>query len=386
MIRVLHTIAGLEIGGAQMSLFRLLSRMDPASFENEVVSLTAGGPAGSKIEAVGVPVSALGMRPGMPSAAGLWRLLRLVRHRQPDVIQTWMYHSDLLAGIAGRLTGRTKIVWGIRHGQLERGKNASHMLAAARVCAWLSHSLPDRIVCLSEASRKWHVANGYSDLLIEVIPNGFDTDVFRPDADAYRSVRSELGVPQDALLVGHVARFDPQKDFATFVRATARLRQFCPNVQFLMCGIDVTERNTKLDGWIREFGCKPPFHLLGVRDDVPRLMAALDVLTLCSTSEGFGNCVGEAMACGVPCVVTDVADLKTVVGETGVVVPPGDVEALAGALVGLLRTSRSERIQRGQAARQRIQEQYSLSTSVAAYETIYRRLSNDIGSSGETRR
>jgi glycosyltransferase involved in cell wall biosynthesis len=357
-----------------MSLYWLLSRMDPTIFENEVVSLTAYGPVGDKMAALGVPVSAVGMRPGMPSAAGMWRLLKLTRSRHPDVIQTWMYHSDLLAGIAGKLTGKAKIVWGIHHGRLEKGKNSSHMLATAKICARLSGRLPDSIVCVSEASRRWHAARGYSDRRMETIPNGFDTDVFHPDAVAYRSVRSELGIPQNVLLVGHVARFDAQKDYASLVRAATQVRQVCPDAQFLLCGNDVTEGNKTLDGWIRRSGCKSSFHLLGVRDDVPRLMAALDVLILCSTSEGFGNCVGEAMACGVPCVVTDVADLKAVVGNTGVVVPPGNVEALTAGLVALLRMHRDERIGCGTAARRRIQENYGLSRTVAAYENVYRRL------------
>jgi glycosyltransferase involved in cell wall biosynthesis len=283
-----------------------------------------------------------------------------------------MYHADLLGVFAARLGGGIPVVWGIHHSNLDPEINKRTTIWTAKVCARLSHRLPVRIVCCSEASRRVHTALGYAGDKMVVIPNGFDLAAFKPDLRAKVGVREELGITQEALLIGLVGRFDPQKDHRNFVAAAARLRSDYPQVHFLLCGDGVNWNNGELAGWIEEAGLRQQFHLLGRREDMPRLTAALDIASSSSCGEGFSNVIGEAMACGVPCAVTDVGDSAFIVGETGLVVPPRNPEALAQAWKKLIQMGPEGRQKLGEAARKRILENFNLPDIVASYEALYK--------------
>jgi glycosyltransferase involved in cell wall biosynthesis len=360
-----------------MMLYKLLSRTDRTVFETEVISLIDVGPIGQKIQALGVPVRALGMRrSGVPNLLAVLRLAGWLRQDPPHVIQTWMYHADLIGGLAATLAGRIPVAWGIHHTHLDPQNSRRSTIWIAMTCARLSRWLPARIVCCSEASRQVHAQLGYASDKMVVIPNGFDLAVFRPDPKARRSVRQELGIPAEAPLIGLVARFHPQKDHHNFFQAAARLHAQLPEAHFLLCGDGITWENSELTGWIKAAGIQGQCHLLGRREDILRLTAALDVAsTAAAYGEAFPMVIGEAMACGVPCVVTDVGDSAIMTGETGVIVHPKDPQALAtGWSRLLLNMSREERVQLGLAARQRIMERYSLEKIARQYERLYESL------------
>lgn len=370
-MKVVHVITGLGVGGAETALHRLLSHWDRRRFQAEVFSLTDEGPMADRIRALGVPVRTIGMRPGLPDPLGLIRLAGWLRAARPDLVQTWMYHADLLGGLAAKYAVRAPVVWGVRHANLDPHVNKRSTVWTAKTCARLSHRLPARIVCCAEVVLKVHARIGYDESKMVVIPNGFDLEAFRPDPAARPVVRRELGIPAEAPLVGLIGRFHPQKDHRTFIGAAALLHEQMPDVHFLLAGTGVTWENEILAGWIRAAGIQERCHLLGRRDDVPRLMAALDVAASSSVGEGFPNIIGEAMACGVPCAVTDVGDSAQIVGDTGRVVAPGAPEALARALHELLAAGREERLRLGDAARRRIEEKFSISAVVARYEQLY---------------
>ena len=371
-LKIAHIITGLNAGGAEIMLYKLLSGLDREAFEPRVVSLTDIGPVGEKIKLLGVPVRALGMRRGVPDPRGVWRLVQQLKAERPHLVQTWMYHADLLGGLAARLGSGIPVVWNIRHSNLDPVGNKRTTIWTAKVCARLSHCLPARIVCCSEASSRVQTALGYAGDKMMMIPNGFALTAFKPDAKARTAVREELGISQEALLIGLVGRFDPQKDHRNFVEAAARLRTDCPQVHFLLCGDGVNWNNAELTGWIGEAGLRQQFHLLGRREDMPRLTAALDIASSSSCGEGFSNVIGEAMACGVPCAVTDVGDSAFIVGETGLVVPPRNPEALAQAWKKLIQMGPEGRQKLGEAARKRILENFSLPDIVARYEALYK--------------
>jgi glycosyltransferase involved in cell wall biosynthesis len=369
-VRVVHIISGLELGGAETMLYQLLAGTDRARFQTDVVSMTTRGPVGERIEALGIPVHALGMKRGLPTPWHLLPLIRRLRQAKPDVVQTWMYHADLLGGVAGRLAGRLPIVWGIHHTRLERESTPVGTLWTARVNARLSRWLPRRIVCCSEATRRVHVQMGYATEKMVVIPNGIDLERFGPNPEARLSVRAELGLAPDALLIGMVARFHPLKDHLNFVRAAQRLAEVS-DARFLLCGDGILPENAELSGWIEQARLGRRFHLLGRREDMPRLFSSLDVSTLSSLSEAFPLVVGEAMASGVPCAVTDVGDSAEIVGTTGVVVAPRDSQALAEAWNKLIEAGPEGRARLGELARKRIAERYSLPATVARYQDLY---------------
>ncbi len=376
-LNVSHIITGLDTGGAEMMLYKLLSTLDRASCAGTVVSLTDIGPVGRKIEALGVPVRALRLGRRLPNPFGVLRLARWLRAERPALVQTWLYHADLVGGIAGALV-RVPVIWGVRQSNLDRAVNKRRTLHLARWCARLSRRLPARIVFNSHTSRAAHVRLGYAPEKSVVIPNGFDLQRFRPDAQAREAVRAELGVARDAVLIGLVGRFDPQKDHRNFVRAAAVLHGQRPDVYFVLCGDGIDASNRELRAWIDAAGVGGVCRLLGRRDDIPRLTAAFDIATSASVGEGFANVIGEAMACGVPCVVTDVGDSADVVGETGRVVPAGEPQALAAAWSELIALGAVARATLGQTARLRVEQHYSLPAVAARYAALYAEVANDV--------
>lgn len=371
-MRITHVITGLCTGGAETMLCKLLAQRVDERDRVDVVSLTDVGAVGARIRELGIEVTALGMRRGFPDPRALWRLTRRLRRDRPDLVQTWMYHADLLGGLAARLAGCVPVVWGIRQSDLHPVHSRRTTIWTARACARLSRRIPDRIVSCSEAARAVHEDLGYEPGRIEVIPNGFDTMTFRPDAAARAWVRADLGIGDDTALVGMAARFDPQKDHRNFVRAAGSLRRAVGRVAFVLCGAGIDPSNQSLRDWIHEEGIEDCCHLLGERSDMPQLLAALDVAVLCSAyGEGFPNVVGEAMACGVPCVCTDVGDAAAIVGATGAVVPPGDADALAAAVRRLLEEDGAQHAARGAEARRVIVEGYAIARVARRYRSLY---------------
>jgi glycosyltransferase involved in cell wall biosynthesis len=373
-MKITHIITGLGVGGAEVMLRQLLSRMNNSAFDNEVISLTDMGPVSDQIKALGVPVMALGMRKEMPNPLDVLRLARRLRKSRPDVVQTWMYHADLIGGIAAMLAGVRAVAWGIHYSYLDAESNKQTTIWTAGACARLSHRLPTKIVCCAEHSKRIHIEMGYVAEKMVVIPNGFDLEQFKPDASARLSVRRELGIPDSAPLVGLIGRFHPQKDHENFVRAAALLHARLPEARFLLCGTNVDWNNKALLGWIEEVSLRDRFYLLGRREDTPRLCAALDILSSSSYGEAFPMVVGEAMACGIPCVVTDVGDSALIVGDTGRVVPAKEPHALAAAWLELLEMCSETRRELGCAARERIKTHYSIESITARYENLYKEI------------
>jgi len=374
--KIVHVITGLTTGGAEMSLLRLLGRIDPLRFSSEVVSLGDEGALGARIRSLGIPVLALNLEPGRPSPAALLKLVRHIRVARPAVVQTWMYHADLIGGMAARLAGRYPVAWGIHNWNLTPEATRRSTVMTARACAWTSRWLPDRIVCVSEASRRVHEAFGYAADKMLVIPNGFDLGAFKPDTRGRQELRRELAVPEAAPLIGRIGRFDPQKDYRNFVDAAARIHARRPEAHFVLCGDGIDWENRELAGWIDAAGVRERFRLLGPRDDVPRLLAALDLACSSSLGEAFPLVVGEAMAAGVPCVVTDVGDSARLVGETGRVVPPRNSEELALACLDLVDLAPDERQRLGMIARSRIEHKFSLARTVGRYQDLYEGLAS----------
>lgn len=370
-IKVLHLITDLDTGGAEVSLYRLLAGTDRTQFDNQVVSLIPVGPVGEKIRALGIPVRSLDLQPGRPTLSALFRLAGLLHREKPAILQTWLYHADLLGLLVAKMVRIPAVVWNIRNSEMDFSKyrrlSGIVMAACARLSSW-----PQAVISNSRAGQDFHTRFGYHPARWIIIPNGVDTRVFKPDREAYLGVRRELGLAPETILIGQVARFDPMKDQASFLRAAGQFVQSGSNAQFVMIGQDVTSENVSLAEIIRREGIEDRVHLLGRREDMPRLNAALDILVSSSSGEGFPNVVAEAMASGVPCVATDVGDSAHLVANTGIVVPPRNPQALAAAWAELLSLTASERFALGQQARQRIIQHFSLEKMVQAYARVHR--------------
>lgn len=372
---VAHVITGLLVGGAESALARLVSALPRAEFPTLVVSLLAEGPLAGPLRAAGAEVVSLGMRRGVPTPAAAWRLHGVLRRFRPAVVQGWMYHGNLGAwlGLRGRVR-RVPLVWNIRQTLADLSREPRGTRAVIRAGAWLSPGVP-MTVYNSEVAREQHAALGFRSPATVVIPNGFDLELFRPSEEARRSLREELGQPDDALVVGLVNRLHPMKGHGTFLEAARRVLDAGLQVTFVCAGRGVTPSDPGLEAAIRRLGLADRVRLLGERSDSPRLFAGFDVACMASGwGEGFPNVVGEAMACGTPCVATRVGDTAALLGPGGVVVPPADGEALAAGLLEVLSLPAAARRALGQRGRAHLAARYSLRASAERYAELYRRL------------
>jgi glycosyltransferase involved in cell wall biosynthesis len=374
LIKILHITTGLMADGAETMLRSLIGQMDRSRFSNEVLSLTTLGDLGSQMQADGIDVRAINLTKNPLKLLPLYRMAKLIRRSKPDVIQTWMYHADLIGGLLGRMGGRVPIVWGIHHAGLDASTNKMGTLATAKVCAYLSRSIPSRIVCCSLSAQRSHTSFGYARPKTEFIPNGFDIGRFRPNAEARMSVRKELHISSEIVVIAMAARFHPHKDHETFLRAAAILAEQTPDVQFVLCGAGITWDNRQLTKHIDGSKLHGRVHFLGIRMDVDRVFAAADIATSSSRTEACPLAVGEAMATATPCVVTDVGDSAHLVGDTGTAVPPEDPVALAKAWLKLCGEGQVIRRRMGQAARIRIEQNFSLAAIARQYEDLYARV------------
>lgn len=373
-MKLLHIIVGLDSNGAERMLQRLIESHDgDPRFQHTVCSLTTQGRIGEQLLARGVDVHVLGMRSPAGMFRVIWQLVRLIRKVRPDIVQTWMYHADFLGGVAARLAAHKRIIWGVRTTDISSA-GSRMTVALATLCAWLSYFVPKSIVCAAEASRRSHISVGYDPARMLVVPNGFDVSRLVAAPEQVAALRKECAFHKDAIVIGCLGRFHPVKDHRSFVRAAGIVAQREPNVVFVMIGEGLDKANVALAGWIAETGYASRFVLLGQRTDVPVCFASMDVFCMSSRTEGFPNVVGEAMAMGVPCVVTDVGDAAMLVADTGRTVPKEDSAALAEGLLQLVHMTPDARRQLGMRARARIYSTFTMAHSREQFEVLYQQI------------
>ncbi|MGQ9688305.1 MAG: glycosyltransferase, partial [Desulfobaccales bacterium] len=336
-LRLAHVITSLKLGGAQMHLYRVVTRFSPEKIASVVISLVSGGQVARLIRDAGLPVQEVGMQPGRPNPVALWRLTSLIKSHRPHMVQTYLYHADLLGFLAARAAGIPVVWWNLRQSGMDFSRYRATTAWVVRLCARLSRGVK-RILVNSYAGLQAHALLGYDPTRMLVVPNGFDLNGFRPHPPSNQEVRQELDLPAGARLVGMLARFDPQKDHQNFLLAAGLLQEKHPEAYFLLAGAGISPDNPAFASLVAKAAVNPRrLRILGERLDTPRLLAALDVYVSSSAfGEGFPNAVGEAMACGVPCVVIEVGDSAYLVGDTGLVVPPRRPEDLCRALDAVL--------------------------------------------------
>ncbi|TFG52997.1 MAG: glycosyltransferase [Gemmatimonadales bacterium] len=353
-----------------MMLLKLLSAMTAKQWHAMVISLRDTGTIGPWIEKLGIQVSAAGFGRGLRSLGAPSRLRRAVTAASPDLLQGWMYHGNLAALLA-RPRSHPPVIWNIRQSLTDLAHERLATALVIQAGARLSRRAA-RIIYNSHVSARQHESFGYEPSRTVVIPNGFDLARFKPLPEARSILRSRLGVQSETVLVGQVARFHRMKNHLGFLRAAASVAATGSGMAFVLAGTGVDSGNRELMRAIDGLGLRGRVHLLGAIDDVPMRMAGLDVL--CSPSawgEGFPNVVGEALAAGVPCVATDVGDSAWVVGEAGIVVPPGDDAALGAALGELARASAERRRGLGGAGRRRMLQEFTIEAIATRYAELY---------------
>lgn len=385
-VRVVHVIASLGLGGAETALFRLLAGTDPGEFPSAVITLLPRSETDQRVGDLGVEVvnlnGARGRIPGLP----VWRALaHHVRRLQPDVLQGWMYHGNVAASYGHLVAARRScVVWNIRHSLHAFALETRITRQTIRFNALLSRA-PDRIVYNSWISRRQHESRGFAAGRACVIPNGFDTRHLAPRAGVGGAFRAELGLAADARVVSYIARLHPGKGHVHLLDAARRMTVDFPDLQVLLVGPEDRLGRRDLEAMIAERGLQEHVRYLGTRHDVERVYAASNVFCSPSLGEGFPNVVGEAMACGVPCVVTDVGDCARIVGDTGIVVATADPAALAAGLAAVLGATAGARDELGRRARERVVNEYGIDRVVREYADLYRRFARPTRTMSEER-
>lgn len=360
----MHLITGLNQGGAESTLVRLLLGLEPSEARHHaVVSLSGPGYNSCALRRAGFDLTEIGLDPRWPSPLRFLRLVRLLRRHRPLVVMTWLYHADLLGAVLQPLMGSPRLIWNLRCGVPDvtaAGDINSRLVA---VLAHLS-SRPDAVASNSYAGRDEHAASGYHPRRWVYLPNSIDPERWRPDRADREQIRRELGLDKHKLVFVMVARVEPPKDHQTLLRAFERVLQSSADVHLVLVGRGTEQ--LPLDAELRGHVSQ-----LGARSDVERLLRGCDIAVLSSRSEGFPNVLLEAMATGLPCVSTDVGDAARLLNGNGIVVEAGCPQALARAMLELIRMPRQELQRLGADARRMTTDAFSPQAMLAAYRQVW---------------
>lgn len=369
--RLLIISSGLPTGGAELRLLSLLETLDRGQFEPCVLSLLDAGDIGPRIRQLGIAVETLNLGGIASLPRAILTLVSLLRGFRPELIQGWMYHANLVALMAGLLTrGPCPVFFGIRNalGNWDQEKTATRRVI--RLNAYFSRFAAN-VIFPGKACAEQHWALGFSKANSRLIENGIDCQRFQPDPEDRCAIRIELGLEPSDLVIGFVARFHPVKDHASFLSAAARVAVTHPNARWLLCGPDIDHQNSHLVDLIDQAGLRDSALLLGNRKDMPRIYRALDLLALTSISEASPGAVAEAMACGIPCLATEVGGCPETLGDTGWLVPPGNPDAIAEGLNTALAGGREQLEREGARARGRALDAFDLHSMTHRYEDLW---------------
>ena len=334
-MKIIILCRSLCAGGAERQLVELAKGLRSGGNDVMVVLFYGGGELEGELQAADVNIMTLNKRGRWDAYANIVRLARIIKHFRPDILHGYMPSANIVSVIMKLFCSKLKVVWGVRSSYMD----LSHYDLTARILYKLEPKLShfaDTVIVNSHAGYKHAVKSGYHAKKLVVIQNGIDTESFCPNREAGKRVRAELGVNDDEILIGIVARFDPLKDHELFLRAASLVSMKRPDARYVCIGDGPAEYRDMLKERAKELGVSHAVIWAGARNDMSDIYNAIDLVVNASYCEGFSNVIGEAMSCGVPCVVTDVGDSAEIVGDCGYVVPPKDPERLTDAIMRIL--------------------------------------------------
>lgn len=365
--KVLHIITGLGSGGAEGMLYKVLKNPSDRNIYHEVVSLKDAGVYGTKIMDLGINVHCLNINRNN----FLINLFQLVKMSKSfDVIDTWLYHADFIGLIVGKLFSNKKLIWNIRHSNLDKNVNKKSTLKVVKINSKLSRFV-DIITYNSNKAKIVHEQNNYSGKYSMQIPNGFELSDFYFDSDSRESLRNDLVISDIMYVFITVGRWDAQKDYLTLLKSLKELNDtgYQDKYKLLMVGTNLDTKNIELENILSELELsKENVKLLGRKDNIYRYLSCADAYISSSVGESFSNSIGEAMACELNCIVTDVGDSAIIVGDTGVVIQPKDYYSLASQMSKFIDVPIQER---NKDARTRVETKYNILDVAKKYEKNY---------------
>ena len=371
-MKVVHIITGLGDGGAEHVLFKIC-KYDIAN-KHLVISLKGPGKYSSLLSKLGIKVYCLKIR--FFSIHKFIFLIKLLRSLKPDIVQTWLVHADFLGSIAARLASINNILWNVRYSNIEIGKAKLTTIFIIKILSLLSYLIPKFIVTVSKKAKKIYEITGYNKRLFKFIPNGYDLSILKINKLQKINFRKKIKVKKNVALIGNVARYDPQKDHLNLLNALSLIREKNINFFCVLVGFNINQNNIDLVSEIKRLKLSDHVKLLGQTDNVSQVMNGLDIHVLSSSyGEGFPNVVAESMACGTPCIVTDVGDSAFIVGKTGWVVPPKNSIKLAKAIEKALSEKGTIKWnKRCIKARLRVKEKFSIGKMIKLYNKVWNKV------------
>lgn len=360
--RILHLITGLNTGGAEMMLYKI-SKYRSRKIEYKVLSLTTLGPISDKIRSTGVPVESLGLTKNPISLLKAFKLFKIINMFKPDIIQTWLYHSDLIGAIAGLITN-TPVYWNIRQEKVSLKLNKWSTVAVFKLCSFLSF-VPKRIISCSKRAQEFHIENGFSKDKFELVYNGFELDAFTPPSTG------QLKENFEKKLVIHVGRYAPLKNQIGFIEVASKIKDQIPEAVFEMYGDNVDNKNPYLDQAIKKHkNLQGSIFLRGRTDSPQELYKKSSLLISTSFSEGFSNTIGEAMASALPVIGTFAGDTEFIIDNDKLVFQPTDYIGIAGEASRIMKDFNTFSHISGE-ARNKIEERFNITEITKKYESLY---------------
>lgn len=371
-LKLTHVITGLSLGGAENSLYKLVSHLDHQKFDISIISLKNQGVFGDRFDALGIPVYSCNFSVGIGGLLAPFKLARLLLKLRPDIVQTWLYHADLIAGIAAKLIGVKCIIWSIRTTDLKQG---SWLTAVIRkICALVSHLIPSKIVVVAQSAKIKHIQLGYDELKMIVIPNGYDSNQYKPDPELVTNLKNEIGIRQTDLVVGCVGRLSEDKGQDILIEASQDVLNKFPDVKFVFIGTGFEKTNKALVDSIASRSKLDRFILMGERNDVNTCFGLMDIFCLPSRTEGFPNVLAEAMLSKLPCVSSDCGDARKLSNGHVSIAKINDPMDLADKITQILGLSKIERRILGQESWSHVSKEYSMDRMVSRYGSLFEQL------------
>ncbi len=373
-MRIIHVINSLEIGGAEMMLLKLLKSKVFLRDQILVVVLTKHSKLTERIQKLGFEVKHLNFCKSPLVIFEILKLYKIIKIFAPNIVHSWLYQADLISGIISYWLKIDGVVWSVRQSSLEFKHNKITTLLCAKLCALLSSRIATKITVNSKEAIKNHIKIGYDKNKICLVHNGFELNTFKKFKVKEKNKVIGLNIEINYPIVGFIGRYDIQKNHKGFLQAAKLVVENNQNVKFFLVGRNVTEKNNELSNLKNKFALNENVFFLGEREDIPVLMNIFDIFVLPSDGESFPNVIGEAMACELPCVVTNVGETMDIIGKTGKVVSKGDMASLAKEIISLINLNTKQREKIGLDARNRIKNNFDIKIISKDFQNIYKQI------------
>jgi glycosyltransferase involved in cell wall biosynthesis len=370
-MKILHIITSLGLGGAESVLYRLVA--NDKKNESVIISLTGHSYYSDLFKSIGVEVYHIDLKNNFLNPKDIFELIFLVKKVSPDIIQTWMYHANLIGGLVSFFFSRKKIYWNLR-ASFNTKTNTLNSNILFRISVFFSYILPFKIICCSKSVKINHEELGFNKKKMVTINNGYDINYLFDNKKLRQNQHLRFQFNDDMKIFGTAARFHPDKDFHNLLKSFCILKsKGIEKFRLLLVGENVTNQNIELTTLIKNFNLSEHVLLLGVQKNIVEFMNSIDIYVLSSKSEGFPNVLAEAMACKIPCITTNVGEAKDIVRDHGWVVPSQMPNLLADALscAAFEIENKCKWQKRKDECRKIIVNNYSLSRMINNYNKIW---------------